>query len=98
MNNIFISFVLSKILDKTATKSEEDSFLIYTNQVIDDSWEEWEKDKEKRTEEEEQSLFILSMKKQGFTGNTYEEALCFLDKEFPNNVRRDNDAKRKKKM
>ncbi len=92
-----LSFLFSRVLEHSATNKEKEQFIFCVDQIIDDSWEKWQKRKENRTEEEERDLFIKRMKKQGFLGKTYEEALLFLDKEFPCNVRRLNDEIRRKK-
>jgi len=60
--------------------------VLYKFYTWKDDWKSWH---DNLTEEEEKEDFLRRMRNMGFSGNTHEEALLFLDKIFPNNVRRE---------
>ena len=86
----YLDLIVSKIFNKTVSKQESHIYLCHANEVIDNSWDSWKEKHDKLSIEEEQATFILRMQKQGCEGKTYEEALSFLDMEFPSNRRRQN--------
>lgn len=93
-----LNFILGRVLDKTATKAETDIFIKHVNEALSRGWEEWKLKNDSMTVEEDCADFIRRMKEQGCEGDSYEDAMAFLDKEFPNNVRRLNLEKRKKRQ
>ena len=91
----YLNLVIEKIFHKTATNKEQEVFLEHACEVIDRSWDAWKERNDKLSDEEEQQHFMIRMKQHGFTGNTNEEAMVFLDSIYPGNVRRENLEKRK---
>lgn len=92
-----MDYLMARVLDNTASQSEKEEFSRQALEAIDDSYDSWEEEHDKLTDEEEEKEFIQLMKDQGCIGNTHEEALKFLDDKFPGNVRREILAKRKEK-
>jgi hypothetical protein len=90
-----LNFIMARVLDKTATEEETKVFVDHVNEVIDRSYDAWREQYDSLSEEEERQNFIRMMRKQGCQGTTPEEAMAFLDKKYPNNVRRQNLEKRK---
>ena len=84
-----LNMIINKILNKTATNEESEVFLEHVNDTIDNSYDSWKKRYDNMSEEEERINFMRIMKKQGCQGNTYEEAMEFLDNKYPNNLRRE---------
>ena len=82
--------MFQKIVTNTATKVDTEVFL----DEVCSSYDSWKEERDNRTEEEEKAYFIKRMRNWGFTGNTYEEAMNFLDKVSPSNCRRENMKKR----